>query len=1161
MRIKKLRLAVVRNFFCPSIARLLLLLLLNASSWQAYGQSTTAQMITLHFKNAPIENVLMEIQKQTPYRFMFNDKILRDANHVTLDIEQQAIDLVLAQVFRGQPLTYSIRDKTIVVSYKKQENGKRLKGKVVSINGGTPIEGASVAVNGQVLTTTDRNGSFVLENSDNGRLSISSMGYNSYEGNISLLFSENSIIRLTEKNYVFDSIDIVSTGYQQLSKERATGSFDYLSGKLYNEQVRTNVLDGIQYIANGVSLNNRINANGQLSVRGLSTIEGPKDPLIIVDNFPYNGNISNLNPNDVESITVLKDAAASSIWGAKAGNGVIVITTKKGKYGQHFKMDLTQNTTVSDKPNLFYLPNISSSDFIDVEEMLFANGYRFSDTASADHTPFSPVYETLFQKKNGNITASEAMARINTYRNHDVRNDFEKYFYKKGINQQYALSATGGSEKHNYALSGSYDRDIDNLNGQFNRATLKTLNSFKPSKQLEISVGLNYNHSENIQGRPSYGSIITTNGQIPPYTMLTDASGKSIPLYKDYRQGYIDTLGNGLLQDWHYYPLTDYKYSHITNTVEDIVTNLGLRYQVYKDLSIQGLYQYEMQSTDAKSLYDENSYFVRNLVNSFSQINYSNGSVTKIIPQGQILDKSLTKMYANQARIQLNYNHGFSKGALSLLAGGEIRQIHTASNSYRTYGYNDNILTSTNVDLANTYPNLVQGYTDFIPSGTGFSDNLNRMVSVFANGSYVYLGKYTLSSSVRRDASNIFGVATNNKWKPLWSTGLSWDLSQENFYHLLWMPKLKLRVTYGYSGNIDPSISAVTQLTYASTSPYTNTPYSRITQFSNPDLRWEKIGTYNLGLDFQLTGGILSGSIDYYHKKGSDLYGPYLLDRTTGLSVSNITKNVASMASNGMDLLLNSIVINHKFKWLINLNVNYNKDKILDYYGTNYNTGGLGITGEKGKPVYSLYSYKWAGLDGQTGDPLGYLNGTISKDYTAIINAGTQSQNLQYNGSVMPTFFGTIGNTFSYKDFGLDVRCTFQAGYYFMSSSINYNNLYASSQGHSDFSKRWQKPGDERYTDVPSMIYPANSSRDAFYNGSDALVEKGGNLRLQYINLNHSWQNIRIRKGMIRSIRLYCVANNLGILWRENKKKIDPDYQNSVIPPARNYSMGFQFTL
>lgn len=1163
----RLQPAVARESYSHATTPMRLLLLLFTCLFLLKGMGQPAQpvLLTIHLKNAPIEKAFEEIQHQSSYRFMYNDLLIKNANKINLNVNQQPLAIVLQQLFAHQPFGYRIESDIIVIIPSKNTHTekKELSGRVLSAINGEPVAVADILVDGHVKAVTNDDGRFTLKELflPEDELSVNAIGYNIFSIKLSDYDKNTKDILLYTSYRELDSVKVFSTGYQQLPKERSTGSFDFVNNPTYNEQVRTHVLDGIQYIANGVTLNNRINASGQLSVRGLSTINGPKDPLIIVDNFPYNGDINNLNPNDVENITVLKDAAAASIWGAKAGNGVIVITTKKGKYNQPFKLELNANTTIIEKPDLYYLPNISSSDYIDVEKMLFSNGFRFDDTSSNYHTPFSPVYEILFKEKNGLISSQDAEAQINAYRKHDVRDDYAKYFYRKGINQQYALSASGGGRQFAYLLSGSYDNDIDNLYAGYQRVSLHSLNIIRPVKQLEITAGLDYHYSLSTNGRPAYGSLNTSNGQLPPYTEFADGNGTAIPVYKDYRQGYIDTLGAGKLPDWKYYPLTDYQYTHTQSTVNDVVANLSLKYDVVKNLSLEGRYQYETQSTEGRTLYDEQSYYVRNLINGFTQLDYASGTVTRIVPEGQILDQSLTRLISHQARAQANYSYSRGKSNIAVIAGGELRQVHTVSNSNRLYGYNDDILTSANVDFANPYPNLIKGYTDYVPSGISQSDKLNRIVSAYANGSYSYMGKYTLSLSGRRDASNLFGVSTNNKWRPLWSSGLAWNISKEAFYKIKWMPLLKVRATYGYSGNMDPSLSAVTQLSYLDVSPYTHGNYSQITKFYNPDLRWEKIASFDLGIDFSVQSGLLGGSIDYYHKKGTDLYGPYLIDPTVGLAINTITKNVASMASNGLDISLNARPLNRKLKWTIILNLNYNKDHILNYYGTDYHTGGLGVTGEKGKPVYSLYSYKWAGLDPATGDPLGYLNGAVSKDYDAILNAGTLAANLRFNGPAAPVLTGSLGQSFNYRGLGVDIRVTFETGYYFLRQSINYGSLFSSAQGHSDFALRWQKPGDEQHTSVPSMVYPDNSSRDAFYSGSAVLVDKGDNIRLQYINLHYSWHDLKLGNGTIKNLRFFAAANNLGILWRANRQHLDPDYNGWVIPPSRNYSFGLQFTL
>jgi TonB-dependent SusC/RagA subfamily outer membrane receptor len=715
---------------------------------------------------------------------------------------------------------------------------KRITGKVVSATTGRGLPDITLILKRSgKQATTNMQGIFSVALSVPDTLVIRHISYKEQRLFVSSENNSPLFILLEENTHQLDEV-IVNTGYQSVPKERATGSFTQIDSKLYNEQVGTNALNRLEYITNGLSVNRRINSNGQISIRGLSTIQGPQDPLIVVDNFPYNGDINNINANDIETVTILKDAAASSIWGAKAGNGVIVITTKKGSFNQRSKIDLNTNITIVNKPDLFYLPNISSGDFIDVEKYLFDQGYRFDDTLDTYHKPFSPVYEILFKERNGEISAADASSQINAYRNHDVRNDFNKYFYQKAVNQQYALNVQGGSNTVAYILSAAYDHNSDNLAAGYNRVSIKSANTFKITPSLQIDAGVIYTYSKTTNGKPAYdgSSIRTINGAIPPYTMLADAAGNALPLYKDYRQTYTDTAGGGKLLNWNYYPLTDYMFTHTSSVISDVVGNLGFRYKLNKDLSIEGKYQYERQTVTGRTLYDQQSYYTRNLINTYSQPDYTTGQVTYIVPLGAILDLSSGLLESHQARGQLNYNKSWGNNSITAIAGGEIRQAHTTSDGYRTYGYDDNILTSVNVDAANTYPNFVTGNYDYIPTNASFSDNLNRFVSVYANAAYTWLNRYTLSASARRDASNIFGVNTNNKWSPLWSLGSSWEISREKFYASALLPYLKARLTYGFSGNVDPNLSAVTTISYLSTSPYTQTPFAQVANFYNPIL-------------------------------------------------------------------------------------------------------------------------------------------------------------------------------------------------------------------------------------------------------------------------------------------------------------------------------------
>lgn len=973
------------------------------------------------------------------------------------------------------------------------------------------------------------------------------------------------IISLEENTHELDEV-VVNTGYQNLPKERATGSFTQIDNKLYNEQVSTNVLSRLEYITNSLTVNRRISPGGQIMIRGLSTINGVKDPLIILDNFPYEGDINNINPNDVSDITVLKDAAAASIWGAKAGNGVIVITTKKGKLNQGIKIEMNSNITVIDKPDLFYLKNMRTSDYIDVEQMLFSNQYRFSDTANPSHPPFSEVYELLFAQRNGQLTEEQTKSQIDALRGRDLRNDYNQYVYKKAFNQQYSINAGGGSTNYSWLTSFGYDKNISNLDDKYNRMSLRFQNTFNPIQRLQVTAGILYTQNNSTAGRSGYGSISSTTG-IPPYTALADDKGTALPVYNNYRKLFLDTLGGGRLLDWKYYPLEEYKHINNTTSIADITANVGLNFKVTSHINLDVKYQYEKQQTNGRALYDQQSYFTRNLINTYTQLDRSSGLIKYVIPLGGILDLSHNQLESHAVRAQISYHNSWSRHDVSLIGGNEIRQTHTTEYSYRAYGYNDNILTYSNVDYANTYPQFIAGSYDFIPANNDFGDLLNRIVSLYATGADTYCQKYTISLSARRDASNLFGVNTNHKWTPLWSAGGSWDLSKESFYHLLWLPYLKIRATYGYSGNFDPSLSGVTTLSYSGNSPYTNTPSAVVRNFYNPDLQWEKVNLFNLGIDFRFINDRLTGSIEYYHKKATDLYGSVPIDYTAGLSVGTITRNVADMVGKGMDIELNSLNINRKIKWTTTLIVNLNKDKITQYYSDTSNgsyavSNNGGVNGYMGKPVYAVFSYKWAGLDPVNGDPRGYLNGQVSKDYTQLTGSGTKMSDLVYNGPALPVISGSLGNTVSWSHLSLSARVTYKLGYYFLKQSINYSNLFTNGNGqHADYAKRWQKTGDEKYTNVPSMIYPANNSRDNFYQNAEVLVDKGDNIRLQYITLSYTIDQNQLKNPSGKHVQIYLNINDIGIIWRANKEGIDPDYRNGIVPPSKSFAIGIRATL
>lgn len=1028
-----------------------------------------------------------------------------------------------------------------------------------------PLQGVSITLKHRATQMiSSGNGTFRMEAASNiDTLVISHIGYLTQEIAINSLTSLSSVNIILQKDARALQEVIINTGFQQLPKERATGSFDLIDNKTLNLQTGSTILSRLNGVASGVlfddTKNKSVNRKLGINVRGLSTINGSQDPLIILDNFPYEGDLSNINPNDVENISVLKDAAAASIWGSRAGNGVIVITTKKGKLNQPLRIEFNSNVSMSKKPDLYDLPQMRSSDYIDVEKMLFDNGY----ISGFGVTALSPAIEIFQKKQDGLLTENQANAAIEALKKKDVRDDYSMYFYQPSFTQQYSLGLRGGTPNLAWYLSGGYDKNIGNLNEKNDRVTLRLENTYRPAQNLTITIGALYTASAATSGKPSYESI-RVNYRPIPYLSFADPSGSPLSVAMQYRDAFTDTAGAGHLLDWKYYPLNEYKHNNTRNSLQNILANVGLQYQLLKGLNADIRYNYQREQQSLNTLHDMQSYYTRNMINDFSQVDYDAGTVNYIVPMGVIQDMSEAVVVSHNARAQLNYNATFHNHSVAAITGAELRQTTASSNTRTIYGYDDDILTTGTVDFRNEYPSVSSGSTAFIPDGVTFAETLNRYVSLFGNAAYTYREKYTLSASIRKDASNLFGVSTNDKWKPFWSAGAAWNIASENFYSSSLVPVLKLRLTYGYSGTVDQHKSAVTVLTASGNNRYTGFPAAQVTQYANAELRWEKVATANIGLDFAISKQRISGSIEYYRKKGLDLFGPSPVDYTAGLNSNTVVRNIANMQASGIDINLQSKNIDRSFKWQTGLLFSLYTDKTTSYYipaGSVYRPGfGTDISPMIDKPLYAILSYKSAGLDPLTGDPQGYLNKTISKDYYAMSVAATATDSLAFSGAATPKFFGAIANSFSWKGFSLSVNITYKLGYYFRKSSIAYDRLFDYGIGHSDFARRWQQPGDEKITQVPSMLFPAEYGRDDFYLLSEATVVKGDHIRLQFVNLSYDLCQGLFGKSVFRSLQLYFNASNLGILWKANSQRVDPEFPDSIVP-TKTYTIGLRADL
>ncbi len=372
------------------------------------------------------------------------------------------------------------------------------------------------------------------------------------------------------------------------------------------------------------------------------------------------------------------------------------------------------------------------------------------------------------------------------------------------------------------------------------------------------------------------------------------------------------------------------------------------------------------------------------------------------------------------------------------------------------------------------------------------------------------------------------------------------------------MPYLKLRGTFGYSGNVDNSLTAFTTTRRLIVSPLSNLPGSEITNPPNPDLIWERVRILNFGVDFESKNGRVSGTFEYFTKDGLDLIGSIVPIPSSG--ENRFFGNTADVQTQGFDFQLRTINIDGAVQWTTDWLYSYQNDEVGVYerdqnaFLTIQNATS-NATPISGYPLYPVFSYPWAGLDGQTGDPLFLLDGEPSNDYNTIFQS-LELEDLVFNGSARPRTFGSVRNTLNYKGFSLSANISFRFQYYFRKPSISYGGVRGLG-GDADYYDRWQQPGDESRTYVPSIPQANNQNRDRLYTFSSVLVEPGDHVRLQDIRIGYQFTQAEQAWLPFKSVNVYAYLNNVGILWKKTAVDIDPDFLRQR--PLRSVAIGARF--
>lgn len=1160
--------------------------------------TTKAQKVTLAGKDLSLKEVFTVIEKQTGYVVFYNRAMLADAKKVSLSVKDRPVQEVLNIILKDQQLDFVIQDKTISISRKalvKMDDELILLQNPINIHvtdsAGGSLPGASILVKNTMLSgVTDANGSFTAALKEGDVIVVSFIGHETRTVTVTKAMLRSGTLNVVMQVSITRLVDvevIVNTGYQKLSQERATGSFSKPDMKVFAN--RTGTMDvigrlqgqiaGMTIAPSGANISDNSTVTNSVTgtqtrkalVRGASTVQLSTEPLYVVNGIAVQ-DFSAVNVDDIADITVLKDAAASAIWGSKAANGVVVITTKSAAKNQRLQITYNGFIDWQGKPDFNYVRKrfLSSKQYIDVSRQLFDPAdYPYSQYNSwYNYIGLTPSQQVLYDQDRGLLSAGRANAMLDSMAGIDNTSQVEDLLFTNAFTTNHTVSISGGTNNYNVFASLGYMNAQTYTPGEKNTSyKINLTQSFTPNDRFSFS--LNALLADNIS--TSRGST-TAAGDVLPYQLIRDAKGNDInmPFMSAFTPEVIQQYGAASGIDLNTYkPLQENRYSTTKTDLYTINLVGNAKVKLWRGLSFQGTYGYESSPTSIQNLYDNRNYAYRKQIVDNT---LPGDPPTYLIPvEGFFYRPSNNKQRTWTVRNQLVYNYSGREGndLLSLQAGQEANEVYTLHNGSVIYGYNPQLETYPLLDyytLSQGVPGTVGGYGGGLQQPTEIDEKLTRYSSYFALASYTLNHKYSIDGSWRVDHSNLFGSDVSSQNKPAYSVGGKWNIQREHFMEdIKWLNGLALRATYGIAGN-SPYVgqqATVFDVLYVEANPNYQYPVVGGTGFqlsspANKKLSWEATHTINLGVDFSTFNSRLGGTVEYYHKKTTDMLGQAPVNYFTGFLTT--LSNIGNLANKGLNISLNSRnIITHNFTWESGLVFGYNQNKLISYEipqsYQNYPGSRTGQSPVLGYPLNSVFAYRYAGLNAQ-GDPqIRLAKGTVTSDPN-----GATVDDLPYMGTTVPKFNGGLTNYFSYKQFGLSLNMIYSFGAVMRTDANKLSNADLFFSGvmpgraynlndnlSVDFLKRWQKPGDEKITNIPRYIpvEDYNLRNMDYFRYADINVASAS-----YIKLNEATFTYALSPGALRLLKIESAIfrfqiNNI-MLWKANKLGINPEFQSSV---------------
>ena len=1023
----------------------------------------------------------------------------------------------------------------------------RVQGTVTSAEDGEPIVGATVLVKGTTIgTVTDIDGKFVLTGipSSAKTLVISYVGMKTQE----VAIRSSVRVSLASDAEVLD--DVIVVAYGTAKKSSFTGSAANVDNKKLEMRPITSVTNGLEGQATGVlmtSSSGQPGSSASIRIRGYGSINASSTPLYVVDGIPFDGSLNSINPSDIESMTILKDASAGALYGARGANGVVMITTKQGKEG---KTNVTWRSTVgwSERAQKPY-DMLDQKEFVQLSYeairngLIFNSGYSWADAEAAARASLG----------GSSYLGGSAGEQYNPFKNYSwselidpatglVRDDAKSVYDEQwmdnllqtGFRQEHQMNVNGGTEKTKYMISLGYLNEdgilkttgFERYNGRANVNT--QVNDWF---QANLNIGL----SQSKQNYSDYDGSSTSNPWyssqfvsplFPVY--LRDVAGNTV--YDEFGNPELDygeTGRPGSYNDFNPLGGLTMDKAKIQNDGASIRTGVTFggdsdKLGAFKGLKLQVNFGADYRNTS-----------------SMSYMNMYHGNQANA---GGYLDKWSTRTLSYTLNQLLTYTRSFGRHNLDVLAGHEY------------YSYNYQYL-----DAAKT--NLVDGIYELRPATTtvgadSYSNNY-RIESWMGRINYNYDDKYYLSASIRTDGSSRFHK--DNRWGTFWSVGGNWRVSKEAFMeNVTWVNNLNVKASYGEQGNDDLGSLYAWQSLYSLSYANGNNIGGLISTLENKDISWEKNANLNVGIEASLFDNRVRLNAEYYNKKTTNMLLSYPMATSTGFN--GYDANVGDMRNSGFEVELGlTPVRTQDFEWN------------LTWMGSTVNNKVLHLTKEspeiingvriikEGYELNTFYMAKSAGVDPQTGAQLYWAydkdeNGNITNEYMTTDYAKA-STSKYFLGSRIPDLYGSIGTDLTWKGLTLSVLTTYSIGgkVYDSLYAGSMDNMYYNNNWNKHALRRWTQPGD--VTDVPRIEVAGKTTvTDRFLVDASYFAIK--NVTLSY-NLPRRW----MKSAGLNAVRLFGSVDNLALFT--HLQGMDPQYSFSggtdyTYTPNRTYSVGIE---